>query len=693
MTDGSLNELGALDSLVAGVVDEFLERQQRGERPSVEELAGRHPEHAATLREVLRSLEVAGLSEGGGPHGGVPHGGGSGQALGDFRIVREVGRGGMGIVYEAEQLSLARRVALKILPFAAVLDPRHLQRFKNEAMAAAHLDHPHIVEVYGVGCDRGIHYYAMRFIDGVTLAEVVRDRLEDKGKSEQLDDVTAALSPSADSSLINQHSALAAETSPVLQAALSTVNNASPKDRFRRIAELGIQAAEGLDHAHQMGIVHRDIKPSNLMLDERGKLWITDFGLAHSAGDASMTMTGDLVGTLRYMSPEQAESGAAIFDHRTDIYSLGATLYELATDRPVVQAQERAAILREIAEKDAASPRKYSPGMPADLETILLKCLNKEPTARYDSAKALAEDLRRFLEQKPVVARRATFVDCAVRWGKRHRTLLTIGSVAGVAFVVVATLLTLALLAERNALHAVNRDLLLVVEYYEKRDEWERSDAPAEAARSLLGMLEKSSGNTSTKRALANTHLYIANAAPEASPTKSPNQDYVTAVRLLEELVEHNPADAGLKADLAVAHNALGNHLYTDCDEYARAFVHWRRAYNLWKACEGERFWLDTSYLAFSVKIAETYAYCPDRSVRGGPGVAVYCQRVAGTYSDFVGCHDAARSRLLRQWRLAARQRIALGHACIAVPGSPRIPVGTRRSEAWGNGRRTDARR
>jgi serine/threonine protein kinase len=438
------------DSLCAALED-YQRRTERGEMPAIDQFVEEYPQHESELRACLAGLQqiqqlALSLSSTDGPERS-PHEELATGTLGDYRLVREVGRGGMGIVYEAQQISLSRRVALKILPFAAVLDPRHLQRFKNEALAAANLDHPNIVEVYGVGCERGIHFYAMRLVEGVTLAEVVAD-------SATRDDVshTSFDNPSAD-----KH-----DTSPVLQAAISTINGRVPQQRFRRIAELGIQAAEALEHAHQMGIVHRDIKPSNLMIDERGKLWITDFGLARNTADAGMTMTGDLVGTLRYMSPEQAESRNAILDHRTDIYSLGATMYELATDRPVVQAQERAAILREIAETDPASPRKYTPGMPADLETILLKCLNKESTARYDSAKALAEDLRRFLEQKPIVARRPSAWDRAGKWTRRHRSALTsISATLLVALSATAVLLWRAsLVAERNANRAnVNLDL------------------------------------------------------------------------------------------------------------------------------------------------------------------------------------------------------------------------------------------
>src|SRR5262249_27475726 len=185
--------------------------------------------------------------------------------LGDFRIVREIGRGGMGIVYEAEQMSLKRRVALKVLPFAGALDARQLQRFKNESQAAAHLHHTNIVPVHAVGYERGVHFYAMQFIDGQTVAALIRDR--------RRADRSGASGPGSDGGPPD-------ETAPHPAAARSTERSARDPAFVRTAARLGVQAAEALEHAHGLGVVHRDIKPANLLVDERGNLWVTDFGLA-----------------------------------------------------------------------------------------------------------------------------------------------------------------------------------------------------------------------------------------------------------------------------------------------------------------------------------------------------------------------------------------------------------------------------
>ena len=173
---------------------------------------------------------------------------------------------------------------------------------------------------------------------------------------------------------------------------------------FHTVARLGIQAAEALEHAHEQGVLHRDIKPSNLLLDGRGNLWITDFGLARLMGDAGLTMTGDLLGTLRYMSPEQALAKRVGIDHRTDIYSLGATLYELLTLEPVYAGRDRQEILRRIAFEEPRPPRRLDAAIPVDLETIVLKAMAKDPAGRYGAAQELADDLGRFVKHEPIRA-------------------------------------------------------------------------------------------------------------------------------------------------------------------------------------------------------------------------------------------------------------------------------------------------
>lgn len=368
-------------------------------------------------------------------------------ALGDFRIRREIGRGGMGVVYEADQLSLGRQVALKVLPFAAVLDQRRLRRFQNEARAAAGLKHPNIVQVYCVGCERAVHFYAMEYVQGRTLAQTIEElrRLaglvpgaadDASGASQPTgNSVPAGIDPlsqqsSGDASIADSgptarlHNAPSAETACGPRQSVSSDGSVDTAEFFRNAANLGVQAADALEHAHQLGVVHRDVKPSNLMIDDGGHLWITDFGLAMTQTETNLTMTGDVLGTLRYMSPEQLQAKHGVLDHRTDIYSLGITLYELLTLRPAFGGDRRQNLVRRIDEEDPRLPRRINQAIPRDLETIVLKAIAKDPAARYVTAGELAEDLQRFLDNRPIRARRPWPAERLRKWSRRHRSVV-----------------------------------------------------------------------------------------------------------------------------------------------------------------------------------------------------------------------------------------------------------------------------
>jgi serine/threonine protein kinase len=408
--------LGAEEARVLRAVEEHWAAVHAGHKPNRQEFLARHADIAGPLAKCLDGLEFVytAAPELSGPAAEDVQ---PSTPLGDYQIVREVGRGGMGVVYEAVQLSLGRRVALKVLPFAAALDHKQLRRFKNEAQAAAHLHHQHIVPVYAVGCERGVHFYAMQFIDGQSLAQTIADcrlQIADR-KPSQL-----GAEPSSKSAICNRQSAM-----PTVAAALSTQRSSTAAGFFRTVARLGVQAAEALEHAHGQGIVHRDIKPANLLLDDRGNLGVTDFGLAQCQGDARLTLSGDVVGTLRYMSPEQALGGGAVVDQRTDLYSLGVTLYELLTLRPAFVGQDRAELLRQIASEEPCPPGRVNQGLPRDLETVVLKAMAKAPAERYATAQELADDLERFLSDVPVRARRPTPAQRAAKWARRHRTAVT----------------------------------------------------------------------------------------------------------------------------------------------------------------------------------------------------------------------------------------------------------------------------
>jgi len=405
------------EQAMAELVDELMEKLQAGEPVDLDSLAD--PRRAAELRPLLPAMEMLvnlqRTTSGTAPalpraadEDGV-------RVLGDYRIVREIGRGGMGVVYEAEQLSLGRRVALKVLPFASLLDERQILRFRNEAHAAAQLHHTNIVPIFSVGCERGVHYYAMQYIEGQTLETVIRELREFNRAST---DGTPRATPAS-------------------AAAISPDGSPSGGEFFRSVARLGVQAAEALEHAHNLGIVHRDIKPSNLLLDVRGNLWITDFGLARCReSDLALTMSGDIVGTLRYMSPEQALGRRNEIDQRSDIYSLGVTLYEFLTLEPAFAGRDREVLLRQIASEDPRAPRKVNRHVPPEIETIVLKAMAKEPDLRYGTAQELADDLRRYLEDRPIRARRPTLPQRLRKWSRRHRALVG----AGAMLLVLATI-------------------------------------------------------------------------------------------------------------------------------------------------------------------------------------------------------------------------------------------------------------
>jgi WD40 repeat protein/serine/threonine protein kinase len=425
---------GSTDARLAELIDELTARLQAGEPLDLEACRREHPEHAERLDLLLPALRMLAEASAARPQGanaglagdaaGAPRLG----ELGDFRLVREVGRGGMGVVYEAEQISLNRRVALKVLPFASTLDARQLQRFKNEAQAAAGLHHTNIVPVHATGCERGVHYYAMQFIDGQTLAALIHElrRQQDGPPGDPTGPYLSGAAAACPNAIV---------ATPAV-AARSTQPSAPGSAYFHRVAQLGVQAAEALEHAHQLGVIHRDVKPANLLVDGGGHLWVTDFGLAHCQSQAGLTMTGDLVGTLRYMSPEQALAQRVPVDHRTDIYSLGATLYELLALQPVFGGNDRQELLRQIAFEEPRPLRRLNRAIPPELETIVLKALAKSPAERYGTAQGLADDLRRFLEDRPIRARRPSPVQRARKWARRHPALVWSAAVFGVLFLI-----------------------------------------------------------------------------------------------------------------------------------------------------------------------------------------------------------------------------------------------------------------
>jgi serine/threonine protein kinase len=333
------------------------------------------------------------------------------QHLGDFEIVCELGRGGMGVVYEARQVSLNRQVALKVLSGGLGLTATAVQRFRREAEAAAKLHHTNIVPVYATGEEDGTHFYAMELIAGPSLDRVLRQLRASQSGQAPVAEPAPGLVQTTD---------YVEGTSTAEEAGLGASSLSSGGAYFDTVARMIAEVANALEYAHKQGVIHRDIKPSNLLLSPDGRLSVNDFGLARLLEEPGVTVSGDFVGTPAYMSPEQIAAGRVPLDHRTDVYSLGATLYELLTLRPPFTGKQRDQVLAQIVHKEPRPPRKVNKKVPVDLETICLKALEKDPDRRYQTAGAMAEDLRRYVNRFAIAARRPGPFERLRKWTRRH---------------------------------------------------------------------------------------------------------------------------------------------------------------------------------------------------------------------------------------------------------------------------------
>ncbi len=539
----SLNASQPIDDQLGQVLESIVQRIQHGHAIDLDALAAAYPTYAAQLRELVPAVEVL-VRMGENADGAIEASATDNQVnsavgknleparqLGDFRIIRELGRGGMGTVFEAEQLTMGRRVALKVLPFAALAREKSLQRFRNEVRAAAALDHPNIVSVYSVGEERGIHYFAMQLIRGQTLADVIASQKASRGAGTRAQQGSAP-GPSGNEDPTIDSGAAAPTTTAVAQAHVSTaLDSRRTVEQFRSAARLGIQAADALQHAHDQGVLHRDIKPGNLMLDGDGKLYITDFGLARIEADAGITMTGDIVGTLRYMAPEQALAKRVVVDHRADVYSLGATLYELLTLEPAFGETDRSDLLKQIAFEDPRSLRALDRSMPAELETIVLKAMEKNPADRYAAAGELAEDLQRFLKHEPIKACRAGALLRLGKWTRRHKTIaratLIMLFIGGIGAVIASGLIAGAYSQEFRARQAATREKALAQRQQRRAElllaqlQLQRGVALLESGEAL-GMLDLADARLSAGDAhllgLASARLWAAAHAAQSCP-------------------------------------------------------------------------------------------------------------------------------------------------------------------------------
>lgn len=344
-----------------------------------------------------------------------------GRQLGDFLIEQQIGAGGMGVVYRARQISLNRLVALKVLPPHLRSSENARTRFQREVEAAARLCHRNIVAVYTTGEEMGTAYYAMELIDGSALSQVIAELR--RSPLRQVDSCVPVEPPlhRLDSSTRGRAGELTPSPDANRSTAVDLLTLFTGDGYFAAVAKLMTQVADGLAYAHQMKVVHRDVKPSNLLLANDGEIHISDFGLARLAEEPGLTRTGDFLGTPYYMAPEQISAAMGAIGERTDVYALGATLYELLTLQKSFPGENREQVISQILHNEPTPPRAINRLVPRDLDTICLKALEKEPSQRYASAGAVAEDLRRFVERRPILARRERALGRSMKWIGRHR--------------------------------------------------------------------------------------------------------------------------------------------------------------------------------------------------------------------------------------------------------------------------------
>lgn len=571
-TSATLSNEALKEERLAQILDSYLVSLENGAPLDLEELVSQHQELADEIRSMATSLDLLHhTTRQMRPAAEQPPQAGVAKRLGDFSIGRELGRGGMGVVYAARQISLQRDVALKVLPFAAMWDQKQVARFRNEALAAAQLHHPNIVPVFAVGEERGVHFYAMQLVDGQSLDQLVRSlqKRDDAGGQKTPEDAQAMASTAT------WHTTEAGQPAPDL----STQHSTDRSGYCRAIARLGKQTAAALHHAHEYGIVHRDIKPSNLMVDGRGKLWVTDFGLARSQTSPSVTITGDIVGTLRYMSPEQAAGDQALVDTRTDIYALGATLYELLTLRPAFPGDDRHAVLRAIASEEPLAPRLLNPAIPIDLETILLQAMSKSRDQRYATAAEFADDLQRFLDGKPTRARRPTILDRVTKWTQRHRSLVAVASLFLVTLAIGSSLAAIKISREQtktaNALAAAEQNLEQANENFAQArrivdrfgvqlaDQLQDTPGTERLRQHLLletlnyyhEFADQIDGQLEVQDQLAMTHLKAGVVTAKLGARRKALSEYHAAQQLLIQLLAEDAENTHLKSQLALSRN------------------------------------------------------------------------------------------------------------------------------------------
>ena len=419
------------DQQLEAVIAEYIRECETGTAPDRGEILKRHPELADELRQFFgqhdRMNHIAAPIRGFGDT--LAQAVGPGQQLsyvGNYELLEEIARGGMGVVYKARQTTLGRVVAVKMIVSGRLASQQDVQRFQVEAQAAAGLQHPNIVSIHEVGQHEGWHYFSMDYVEGRDLSTILRlNLLSDK-----------------------------------------------------KAAEYVRQMAEAIHYAHQQGILHRDLKPSNILIDSHDQVRITDFGLAmRVGGDQGLTQTGQIVGTPSYMPPEQAQCKRGLISPASDVYALGAILYECLTGRPPFRAESVIKTIEQVVHDEAASPRTLNASIPRDLETICLKCLEKEPHRRYGTAQLLADDLGFFLRDEPITARPVGTIERTWRGCRRNPAIASLTATVALSLIVGTTV---------SSYFAVKASIRAQAEAFHRR----RADDKADLATQAEGLAQ-----------------------------------------------------------------------------------------------------------------------------------------------------------------------------------------------------------
>ena len=584
---------------VEALAEEFLARHRSGEKPSAQEYADQYPEWAGEIHELFPTLLLMEkLGEPGSQSSGVRVKNPFAQFpanFGDYQVLRVVGRGGMGVVFEAVHQSLDRHVALKVLPSSPGERATDRERFRLEARAAAQLHHTNVVPVFDVGEIDGTPYYAMQFIDGVALDEIIRDRRGNLGskslkgshesfasmqnkKEEGFDGDTKRMqADETGKNNFDENERLpkgenSSSRENMLSESLDQSIEFNPDDLFAgnqqayfaAVAKIGIQVADALQFIDQGRLVHRDIKPSNLILDKNGRVWVTDFGLAKFLGDDDLTANGGIVGTMRYMAPERFQNQAT---HHSDIYGLGASLYELLTLTPMFDQQDRVKLMEQIINEEPATPRKLNAAIPVDLETIIKKMIEKRPERRYECAADVAADLRRWLNRLPIRARRISPIGHVVRWAQRKPLVATL-----VASITVITIVAFVLICQQW-----------------QSAQWQRQRAERN--------LEKS------QQVVRDFQIRVAEGWGSLHATPGSQQLrrelLLDARKYFQQFVDDNPTSA-TTYQLAYAHFCLGD-LAIELGEMDQAELHHQRALKLIKQIDPRSKKTQAEYLRAQV--------------------------------------------------------------------------------------------